>query len=291
MAVVDGRDIGCVTMTRYGCGDDDTLIGGHAMTIVGQQYGEKILVRNSWGTGWGMKNTELAGHLWFDKSVWSSAAASWFSALPITRTQFGGDRPETTAPITRSIECGQTLTGSIGSRPASVSIHFENAEVEDVTFTNCDSNFDTKLFLEDSNGLDIQHRSTNRCDGDDCCDPNYCSTRYRETFTMSDLEVGSYALRLTPYGRGGSWSLTAHCEVDGRSQIASAFDAVDTDEWMLTMSGKDMAILVLAAINAVIIVAAYCLCARSRSRRYGKGKYQVVAVAADSDLENAALRQ
>jgi len=277
--------------TWYGCGDDDTLIGGHAMTIVGQQYGEKILVRNSWGTGWGMKNTELAGHLWFDKSVWSSAAASWFSALPITRTQFGGDRPETTAANGGSIECGQTLSGSIGSSPDSVSIHFENAAVQDVTFTDCDSNFDTKLFLEDSNGLDIQHRSTNRCDGDDCCDPNYCSTRYRETFTMSDLEVGSYALRLTPYGRGGSWSLTAHCEVDGRSQIASAFDAVDTDEWMLTMSGKDMAILVLMAINAVIIVAAYCLCARSRSRRYGKGKYQVVAVAADSDLEDAALRQ
>lgn len=78
---------------------------------------------------------------------------------------------------------------------------------------------------------------------------------------------------------------------DRRGQIPSAFDAVDTDEWTLTLSGKDMAILVLMAINAVIIVAACCQSARSRSRRYGKGKYEVVAVAADSDLEDAALRQ
>merc|ERR1719295_2086862 len=118
-----------------------------------------------------------------------------------------------TRPPMEVIECGQTLTGSLGNYE-SVSLHFENDIVEDVTFTNCDSDFDTTMFLTNSSGDVIQQNSDNQCTGDDCYDYNYCSTDYRETFTMSDLEVGSYTLSLTPYGLGGEWSVTVHCDVD-----------------------------------------------------------------------------
>jgi len=111
------------------------------------------------------------------------------------------------------IECGQTLSGTMGSRPDSASLGFVNDEVQSVTFTNCDSDFDTTMFLTDSSGDQIQRNSDNQCDGDDCRDPEFCSTPYRETFTMSDLEVGSYTLSLTPYSYGGHWSVTVHCVI------------------------------------------------------------------------------
>jgi len=36
--------------------------------------------------------------------------------------------------------------------------------------------------------------------------------------------------------------------------------------WTVTLSGKDLAILVLVAINMVTIVAVYCQCARAKGR-------------------------
>jgi len=109
-----------------------------------------------------------------------------------------------------TISCGQTLTGTVGCSPDSVTRRFVNDQVQSVTFTNCDSTFDPKMFLIDSDGDRIQDRSTNGCDGDDCYDSS-CTTYYRETFTMNDLEVGSYDLFLTPYSRGGAWSMTVQC--------------------------------------------------------------------------------
>ena len=117
----------------------------------------------------------------------------------------------TSSPID-TIECGQTLTGSVGDNPDSVSFAFVNDAVQDVTFTDCDSGFDPKLFLLDSAGNYIQDQSTNGCDGDDCYDDAYCSTSYRETFTMSDLEEGAYTLLLTPWNSGGDWSVTVYCD-------------------------------------------------------------------------------
>ena len=112
------------------------------------------------------------------------------------------------------ITCGQTLTGSLHDSPASTHLVFVNDRVQDVTFTDCDSDFDTEMYLEDSEGNYIQDQSTNSCDGDDCEDTDYCSTSehlLRETFTMSNLDVGTYTLLLTPYSSGGQWSVTVHC--------------------------------------------------------------------------------
>ena len=103
------------------------------------------------------------------------------------------------------------MTGSLGSNPDSVSFIFVNDQVQDVTFTDCDSNFDPKLFLIDSAGSYIQDQSTNYCDGDDCYDTAYCDTYGRETFTMEQLAVGTYTILLTPWWSGGDYSLTAYC--------------------------------------------------------------------------------
>ena len=86
-----------------------------------------------------------------------------------------------------------------------------NAESQTVTFTNCQSDFDTKMYLIDSVGNYIQSQSTNSCDGDDCWDSNYCSTSLRETFTMDPLAVGTYTLMVTPWSSGGNYEVEMHC--------------------------------------------------------------------------------
>ena len=116
-----------------------------------------------------------------------------------------------TVEPSETIQCGQTITGSVGSNPDSVSFIFENDQVQDVTFTDCDSNFDPKLFLMDSAGNYIQDQSTNYCDGDDCYDYSICSVARTETFTMEQLAVGTYTVLLTPWQSGGDYSLTAYC--------------------------------------------------------------------------------
>ena len=97
--------------------------------------------------------------------------------------------------ITDSIKCGETLTGSLGGSPDSVSYTFTNDVVQSVSFTNCGTSFDPKLYLMDSTGTKIQDQSTNNCDGDDCTDPKYpCDDPVREAFTMKDLAVGTYTV-------------------------------------------------------------------------------------------------
>ena len=110
-----------------------------------------------------------------------------------------------------NIECGQVMTGSLNDSDEA-SFTFENNLPQDVTFTNCDSDFDTKLYLIDSAGNYIQNQSTNNCGGDDCSDATFhCSRNRAETFTMEQLAVGTYTILLTPYDGGGNYSLEVHC--------------------------------------------------------------------------------
>jgi len=109
-----------------------------------------------------------------------------------------------------TISCGETITGSV-SRNESHYFTFNNTVSQEVTFTNCESDFDTKMYLIDSSGSFIQSQSTNNCDGDDCSDANYCSTSLRETFTMDPLSVGTYTLQITPWSSGGNYEVEAIC--------------------------------------------------------------------------------
>jgi len=76
----------------YGCRPDEERLSGHAMTIVGQEVGRYVLVRNSWGNGtgksvpWGSRAEP--GHVWFHSDVWTSdvshggAARFYFNYFP-----------------------------------------------------------------------------------------------------------------------------------------------------------------------------------------------------------------
>jgi len=233
--------------TWYGCGADESTVGGHAMTIVGQQSGDKILVRNSWGSHWGLDG-QFGGHIWFHKSAWSSAAGTPFRSIPMTRTQFDGDDDR------------------------------QSSDEED-----CECS-DVPLPLEWL-GWTPQSLPLSECQGD--CDG--------DTDCQGDLRCFQDAV---PPGCSGSLyhSMADYCYdpttssavVAAPNELAPPEEYVDTP-WSLTMTGKELAILVLLAVNTVTIMAVCCLCAQSkRSRKV------VVAFesGADSDVdpEEVALR-
>ena len=108
-----------------------------------------------------------------------------------------------------SILCGGSVTGTINTG-ASILFDFSNGMTRDVTFTNCQSSFDTKMFVFGTSG---QVGSSSVCDGDDCSDSNYpCSNSLRETFTMSALAQGDYTILLEPYSSGGTYVVQVICE-------------------------------------------------------------------------------
>ena len=125
-----------------------------------------------------------------------------------------------------SIDCGGIQSGYVGSNYSanSVSLEFVNTAVQNVLFTNCDSDFDTTLYLYDDSGYEIQEQSTNSCGGDDCWDRSYyCSSFLHETFTMASLSTGKYELVLAPFAytfgnysgiSGGYWEVEVHCNND-----------------------------------------------------------------------------
>lgn len=89
-----------------------------------------------------------------------------------------------------------------------------NNNEQDVLFTNCDSDFDTTLYLYNAYSYEIQDESTNYCDGDDCeDDTSYsCSSGNKETFKMSSLSTGTYKVVLAPFSSGsGNWALEVQC--------------------------------------------------------------------------------
>lgn len=113
----------------------------------------------------------------------------------------------TSASTNHTIDCDESISGIVGGPPDSAIIQFTNLRIQDVTFSNCDSAFDSQLYLLNSNGNKIQNQSDNNCDGNDCYHAGYCNTPYRETFTMIQLSAGTYSIIITPdpYNSGGSW--------------------------------------------------------------------------------------
>ena len=120
---------------------------------------------------------------------------------------------QTTLPVneTRSIQCGEMLSGTVDNVPDAATLNFVNVVNQDVTFTNCDSEFRSLLFLIDSDGAYIQDQSTNSCNGALCWNFDVCSDFYQVTFTMQSLDAGSYKLRIEPRSLGGAWTVRVLC--------------------------------------------------------------------------------
>lgn len=120
---------------------------------------------------------------------------------------------------TISISCNERRTGSIGRRET-VTFTFTNPVQQKVTFTNCDSDFDTQLAVR-RGSRDITSNSDNNCDGDDCVEAEYpCSNRNKETMTFSNLAADTYELRMSPYfwSSGGNYEMRVICSSAPTSQ-------------------------------------------------------------------------
>lgn len=62
----------------------------------------------------------------------------------------------------------------------------------------------------------------------------------------------------------------------------------EPESWTVTMTGKDLVIWALVAVNAVVLTVLCAVCTRS-SARGKRRKYQVVKMVADTDLEESAF--
>ena len=95
------------------------------------------------------------------------------------------------------------------------------------------SSFDTKLYLRDESGENIQSQASNGCNGDDCEDPSYaCSNPVSETFTIF-LDAGPYFLILQPYEEGGEYAVEIQC-----ANVASPAPTISTTSTTIDLSSE-----------------------------------------------------
>ena len=112
--------------------------------------------------------------------------------------------------IAGQIQCGQEISGSTTSSDRSHYWLFVNNNVRNVTFTNCNSNYDTRMVVYNNDGVDI---SNPYCYGGDDCDVNnYCPNSNKETFTIPSLQSQEYYINIFGYStRYGDYKIEVLC--------------------------------------------------------------------------------
>jgi len=78
-----------------------------------------------------------------------------------------------------------------------------------------------------------------------------------------------------------------HCDASAHIGYAPMMnvDAPESGSWSVELSGKDMLIAALCAINMVVLIAVICSCSRSGGAGLRKKRYAVVPVNGDSEME------
>ena len=107
----------------------------------------------------------------------------------------------------KTIQCDESVQGIVEYQwhqrffnpPLADTITFINNEIQNITFTTCDSEFFAGLKLINSSGAQIQSQSLNHCDGCDCDSPHCTRPKslYQTTFEMEALPAGEYTLEIT----------------------------------------------------------------------------------------------
>jgi len=78
-----------------------------------------------------------------------------------------------------------------------------------------------------------------------------------------------------------------HCDASAHGGYAPMMnvDAPESGSWSVELSGKDMLIAALCAINMVVLIAVICSCSRFGGAGLRKKRYAVVSVDGDSEME------
>ena len=122
------------------------------------------------------------------------------------------------------IECDEKRSGSMNAHDV-VYLNFTNLITQTITFTNCESDFDTMMRLRDSTGNYIQIQSITACDseGDYCYDSTYCTDELKETFTMESLSPGTYTIELRTFDmwQKGTFVVEVMCNTTTKEQIST----------------------------------------------------------------------
>eukprot|EP01083_Nonionella_stella_P287868 979973_1 len=120
------------------------------------------------------------------------------------------------------ISCNESVTGTINTAEGrrhcyefNITDSFTNNNMlKDVTFSDCASLFDTKLFVYDSNGIWI---SEPYCDGDDC---GVCINEAKEEFTVPKMNPNyTYYVIIEPWSVGGQYQIEIECNDHDYSEI------------------------------------------------------------------------
>ena len=144
---------------------------------------------------------------------------------------------EPTFVIEVALECGAAQTGHAPATGAYEAFHFELIATDAgwYRFSDCgsgDSGY-SKLFLYDSDGNEIQHRSSNACDGNNCDDFSLtCAHRETVAYTIF-LEPGAYHVKLLAYAWADrEYSVRVDCSI-GSPFNATVLPSVDMSDDVL----------------------------------------------------------
>ena len=148
------------------------------------------------------------------RSIRSSVCGIFIFVITVAITIYSISKDRTSILI----GCDETRNGTLESHET-LYFNFKNLAEQSVTFTNCDSDFDTVMYLKDAEGNKIQSQSRNQCDGDQCYDEAYvCAVNDKETFTMEMLDIGNYVLELGTVSDGGTFDVQILCNTTLNTQ-------------------------------------------------------------------------
>ena len=89
---------------------------------------------------------------------------------------------------------------------------------------------DTRMYLKDSNGIDITDQSYNLCGGNNCWVPEVCTTSHAETIVMKKLSPDQYRLELFAVNINTSNPFQVHINCGDFSNLTRIWDSYHCDD-------------------------------------------------------------
>lgn len=211
-----------------GCDGDDCYLEGYLC-----QSKETFLMQNLSAGDYYLSLAAIFGQGDYEVEV----KCGNISANYTNSTDWGGsDWNMTSGGI---MNCGDTLSGTMPPY-TKLYFNFNNSEEQDVLFTNCESDFDTKMMLYNANFTDITYLSANGCYGDDCNYTGYSCDFQTETFVMENLTTGEYYVELYPYDgtQVGDYELEVVCgdDIPSETTTTTTTSSPSVPDWIVNVN-------------------------------------------------------